>query len=520
MLRILIVDDMPIFLEYLRGCIDWATYGFEICGEAHDGKEAIDKIDELYPDIILTDITMPYVDGLELAEYVSRNYSDISVVLITGNNEFEYARRALKIGVCDYIVKPFEKEELIFALLKMQDNINRVLEAKSEHEKMEDQNREHILRKLIMGKHTSWARHMEQFETAGIPFVSDYFLVCTLNLLNTTPDAFEDVANWESVIIKILESKISIDGVCRIFKDYENNIVLLLNFNSEEEMKEYKTYELSDINKLIKDSLHFDTAIGVSGYCYGADSVREAYLQAQRACAIRKSDISSRVYDYKKMDLAAGPVLYSWKSIDSLNQGIETENEEQIKETLREIFDKYEGADNDEHIVLYSGLISILLTIVMNVGKNISTVYGEKFQPYQEILALEDRTLREEKVTEYFLKAVRHEKKNVSTRSGKLVEDVKAYIAAHYMEPDLCIADISRELLINQTYLRSMFKDEMQITISEYLTKYRMQLALDLIQHTDDKFFVISEKVGYSDVSYFGKSFKKYYGVTPKEYRN
>ena len=112
MIRIMIVDDMPLFLEYLRGCIDWNSYGFEICCEAHDGREALEKIEEFYPDVVLTDITMPYVNGLELAEKVTRDYPEISVILITGNNEFEYARRAVKLGVCDYIVKPFEKEEL------------------------------------------------------------------------------------------------------------------------------------------------------------------------------------------------------------------------------------------------------------------------------------------------------------------------------------------------------------------------------------------------------------------------
>ena len=118
---------MPIFLEYLRGFIHWEEYGFEICAQASNGKEAFDMIEECYPDVILTDITMPYMDGLELAEAVMNQYPDISVILITGNNEFEYARKALKIGVCDYIVKPFEKEELILSLLKLQDNIHKVL---------------------------------------------------------------------------------------------------------------------------------------------------------------------------------------------------------------------------------------------------------------------------------------------------------------------------------------------------------------------------------------------------------
>jgi len=519
MLKILIVDDMPIFLEYLRGCIDWESYGFEICGEAHDGKEAMELIDVLYPDIILTDITMPYIDGLELSEYVAENYADISVVLITGNNEFEYARRALKIGVSDYIVKPFEKEELIFSLLKLQDNINRVLEARTEHEKMEYQNREHILRKLILGKHASWKNHTDQFEAAGIPFLSDYFLVCTIKLAHTTPDVFENVANWESVIIRILESKIEIEGVCRIFKDYENNIVLILNFRSEDDMQSYMTYELSDINKLIKDSLKFETVIGVSDYCYSLDGVRDAYLRALRACSGKKTGMVGKVYDYRKMKCEGSRTFYSWSSIDSLNQGIEQYNEPLIKETLKEIFDRFEGVEQDEQIVIYSGLISILLTSIVNTGKNIDSIYGKDFQPYNEINALPDRESREARITEYYLQSIQHDRRSSSDKSHKIVEDIKNYIACHYMEPGLCIADISRELSTNQTYLRSMFKDEMQITISDYLTRYRMQLALDLIQHTDDKFLVISEKVGYSDVSYFSKSFKKYFGVSPKEYR-
>ncbi len=134
--KIMIVDDMPIFLEYLRGCIDWNAYGFEICCEAHDGREALEKMEEYMPDVVLTDITMPYLNGLELSERIIKDYPDTAVVLITGNNEFEYARKAVKIGVCDYIVKPFEKEELILSLLKLQDNIGKAVENSDTNENL------------------------------------------------------------------------------------------------------------------------------------------------------------------------------------------------------------------------------------------------------------------------------------------------------------------------------------------------------------------------------------------------
>ncbi|MCH4886532.1 response regulator [Acidaminobacter sp. JC074] len=128
MIKVMIVDDMPIFREYLREAIDWAHYGFEICCEAKNGKEALDLLEVHEPDIVLSDITMPFIDGLELSELLKDKYQNTEVVLITGNSEFEYAKKAVKLGVADYIVKPFEKEELIVTLLKLKDNITKAME--------------------------------------------------------------------------------------------------------------------------------------------------------------------------------------------------------------------------------------------------------------------------------------------------------------------------------------------------------------------------------------------------------
>lgn len=520
MLKILIVDDMPIFLEYLRGSIDWESYGFSICGEAHDGKEALKLIDEVNPDIVLTDITMPYLDGLELSEIIANEYPDISVILITGNNEFDYARKAVRIGVCDYIVKPFEKEELLLSLLKLQDNINRALEAKNVLEEVENQKRENILRKLIHGKHTSWANHLEQFGENGIFFGNEYFLVCTMKFENVGLQYLEGVNNWENILIQMLKNKVEIDGHFYVFRDFENNIVLLLNFNDEAEMKEYKTYELVDINKVIKDSLSIDSAIGVSDYCYGLNQVRDGYVQSQQALMSRAPETIGKIYDYKKIKSEAGQAYYSWNAIDKLNKAIEMLDDEMVRTTIHEEISNVEGMQNDEmSIYIYSGLISVLLSNVINSGRTVENVFGEDFRPYEEMKALPNGAMREDKLIEYYLKSIEFEKENKDSKSHQIVEKIKEYVANHYMEPELCIADISRDLLVNQTYLRSMFKAETNTTISEYITKYRMQLAKKLLRETDDKLVVIAENTGFSDVSYFSKSFKKFYGTSPKDCR-
>ena len=162
MIKIMIVDDMPVYRDYLRNFIDWKAYGFEACCEARDGREALELYEQYQPDIVLADIMMPYMDGLELSERLLKDNPDVSIILITGNSEFEYARKAVKLGVCDYIVKPFEKEELIIALLKLQDNINRVLELKNQKDELLGERREQLLRQFIYARNTGESMHLEQ----------------------------------------------------------------------------------------------------------------------------------------------------------------------------------------------------------------------------------------------------------------------------------------------------------------------------------------------------------------------
>lgn len=517
MIRIMIVDDMPIFLEYLRGCIDWGAYGFEICGEAHDGKEAIEKMETLYPDIILTDITMPHVDGLKLAEHVAENYPDVSVILITGNNEFEYARKALKIGVCDYIVKPFEKEELILSLLKLQDNINRALEAKTEKEELETKKREIALRKLILGRSDPEYDYNARLEKVQVNFASSYFLVCTMKFVAESFDKLERINDWESIIISLLKNKIEINGSCQVFRDFENSIVIILNFADEQEMKSYKIYELSDLNKIVKDRLNLGSLIGVSDYCYGLERVRAAYSQALQVVNGKGKEDIGKVFDYKKLEPEGEENYYSWEAVDKLIKGFEQLDEEVVEQTIREELGRMRRHDGSTmNIVMYTGFVSILLTNLIHSGRKVDDIFGKEFQPYRDISLLEQNEDREAAVVALYCKAMQYSKKNANTKSHTVTENAKKYIEAHYMETELSITDISKALLINQTYLRSMFKSEMGLTLSEYITKYRMTVAKRLIYETNEKMSVIAEQVGYSDVSYFSKSFKKYYGVSPK----
>ncbi len=514
---------MPIFLEYLRGCIDWNSYGFEICCEAHDGQEALDKMSEYLPDVVLTDITMPYLNGLELSEKIVKDYPDTAVVLITGNNEFEYARKAVKIGVCDYIVKPFEKEELILSLLKLKDNIDKAVESS---DLVDDPRTSDDLKSLIyagvsddeQGKAVENKLFSSRSDKAG-------FLlgVIKMDVEETeggkweTINSHENLMNWESLIAKMLRDKIDIEGELKIFHDYENNIVTIMRFNDIAELESYKGYEFSDIITIVKNQLDYDVSISLAKADKISD-IKKAYDKALFNVSLKGKGQFN--------DLREVPDIKIESSLDGiyrLNKDIETLQEDDARDAINLLWERLHDMNSDSDVKpsisemnMITSAISILLTNIINSGFSVEKIFGDGFSPETFFKDAKSSFDMKEKVIELYQKRIAFEKEKTSSKSRDIALKAKDYIEKNYSDFDISISDISESLCVNQTYLRKMFKSEMNMTLSEYITQYRMQEAKKLITTTDEKLVTIAEKVGYSDVSYFSNVFKKFYGISPR----
>lgn len=516
-IRIMIVDDMPIFLEYLRGFIHWEDYGFQICAEASNGKEAYDKIEECYPDVILTDITMPYMGGLELAEKVTAQYPDIAVILITGNNEFEYARRALKIGVCDYIVKPFEKEELILSLLKLQDNMGKVIENTDTARDNIHREKEKVLRKAILGKEEDNIGIESKLQEAGISFTTDNYLMGCVRLQMEKDNDYEDFLNWESILISMLSDTLRVDGSFEVFRDFQNNIVFVINFAGEQALKSYRAYELSDFPKIIARRLGMECRLCIGDHCHSISELRKDYYKIMDAIADAETGKVVKLFEGRKKESAEMDGFYAPLYLSELSEAL-TGKEKDTFDHFWKLEWENVMSYRDENLTmqLFSALIGLLMTDIVNSGSSIDNVYGEGARPYSELYTILDMEQKVEKLYWYYELWLDSAKESKVSQSKTIAEKARIYIQAHYMEGDLSITDISEELYINQTYLRKMFKEEMGMTLLEFITKYRMHMAKQLILTTDYSLTQIAEKVGYNDVSYFSKCFKRYYKVSPK----
>lgn len=518
MIKIMIVDDMPLYREYLRNFIDWNAYGFEVCCEARDGREALELYDNFQPDIVLTDIVMPYMDGLELSEKLRDENPDVSIILITGNSEFEYARKAVKLGVCDYIVKPFEKEELIIALLKLQDNINLVLEIQNEKDVRRDEQREHLLRQYIYTNNAEKNILKDQLN----PFSFPYFVVATIRIdLYENKVESEEILKWKQILSSMLLNMIQINGEKKIFHDYEGNIVTILNFKDKESMDEYKGYEFKDIGNLAKEHIGFAVSVGISDYCYETRHLRDAYYQTIQALSSSYAEHNTKIYDYKKMILDSRSEFYSWDLLDEINKNLEILSYQGIEKLIISELDRIREYENVEFAaMIYMSLLSVLFSYLVKQGRNIDDIFGKGFHPYSIINNEPSYENKRRFICMCYRKAIDYQLGHQNTKSHQIAAHAKKYITLNYGNPELSIADLSRELLVNQTYLRKMFKDEYQMTISDYITKYRMETAKELIRKENSKLTYISNEVGYNDTSYFSKCFKKYFGYLPSDVNN
>lgn len=524
MIKIMIADDMPVYRDYLRDFIDWEEYGFEVCCEARDGREALELYDQYQPDIVLTDIIMPYVDGLELSEKLLKENPDVSIILITGNSEFEYARKAVKLGVRDYIVKPFEKEELIITLLKLQDNISRVLELQNEQDELKRERLEQQFRKLIYAKNTQEWNHLQELGSSKREKLFDhsYYLVATVRIdLYENKVEPEEILKWKEVLISMLHNMLQPVGSHEIFRDFEGNIVTILNFDTRDLMENYEGYEFEDIRKLARERIGFELSVGISDYCYEPHVLSEAYYQTVQVLGFSYGDHQAGIYDYKKLVLDSRGEFYSWSLIDDLNKCLDIMDYERIETLIIRELDEIREYENLEYaMMIYMSLLSILFSYFVKIGRNIDDIFGKGFRPYSMIEKEPSYQAKRRLICQCYRKAIEYQLEHQDTKSNQIAKQARSYIEVHYGNPELSIGDISHELLVNQTYLRRMFKDKYQMTISDFITKIRMEHARELIKKENSKLSYISYEVGYNDTSYFSKCFKKYYGYLPSDITN
>lgn len=528
MLKLLIVDDEPLVRDGLRYTIDWQDYGIEVIGTAVDGLDAVRTIQRSVPDIVLTDIRMPSMNGLELAEWINSRYPEVYIIFLTGYSEFEYARNALKYEVVDYLLKPVKEEEFKKVINKITNRIGKRDEQEKERARLQkilddsmpilkEKFIHDLLNQEITPEETGSKMQFYNIDLAGD---SHLLIIAELDLKNTEINNPKEIELMKLKISDVLHDKLDIYGNIYKFNHKNKSIGLILSMKSADCTLNQYNRILSVLERIRKEAaVHVCIiTLGVSNLHEGINSLPLCYREAERA-------LDKKIYLGKNVVIPAGDINYT-RNAEILNFNRNdlirlflSYDIVGVKNWMEKYFNYYkincDTSNNHFQFIIFE-FISILLEVI-----NREDIYSEirfDFTIIDEFILCETMEELFQKIFHLYTKMMVDIKTCKNQLCRKLIEDIKKYVNKNYMN-DISRKTASEEFYINPSYLSRIFSQEMNMTFTEYLTKCRIEKAKELLNDPKLKIYAISEMIGYYNEKYFARIFKKYEGISPYEYK-
>jgi two-component system response regulator YesN len=529
MYKILLVDDEQIVRESIKKNIKWDELGFELVDDCSNGHEAMESVDKFIPDVVITDICMPFIDGLELTRFIVQKYPRIKVIILTGYEEFDYAQQAVKLKAYDFILKPITARELKGILIKLKNELDEENIKLQNISKIEDQIiesipllREHFLNRLILGN-MQFDNIEKKFDYFKIHFNGRFLVVFVVDVdgngdfIAGTEDEIQYYAVFN--ICEEIVSKYS-SGIA-FQNNAEKTIVILSDEDSE--ILETKVISITEeIRQIIETHFKFTITIGIGKICNQVEALNDCYQYAVTALNHRFIQGKNHVISISNFEHQKSSVLYSrieWdkKISEAIKSGTAEETDKIIENSISSLKTSFVSVSK-----CYEQVQQLFLTITDTLGQigiDDAELSAEEFNVMPEISSFKTLSEIEEWLKKYCHKVNTFISNKRDKYLGKQAMAATEYINMHYMDEDISLNSICTYLSMSVSYFCTMFKTFTGETFIEFLTRMRMNKAKELLKTTDLKTYEIASKVGYVDAHYFGMIFKKTLKMTPTEYR-
>ncbi|OCT15496.1 hypothetical protein A8709_15585 [Paenibacillus pectinilyticus] len=524
MIKVLIADDEPEFRQYMVELVDWASYGFEICGQARTGVEAVELAALTIPQIALLDINMPAMDGIAAAEIMKAQNSDICIALVTGYSEFEYARRAIKLGVEDYVLKPFRKDELLAAMLKFKLMIQKKEEDATQAKDDAFFAKERLLNALITdGFETMEEEFLRFFHKLGVSVDAEYYVVASIEIDQLFQKWLKphDISLWRFAVSNVLGDLDAPSAKHLIFNGPEGRIISIHCLDSQEEVDALNLHAYQLLIDYAKKYFRFSVTIGISSPAGHLREIRNAYFETAIALQNKLTSGVGKLIEYRHLnETGKGFGYYPLKLNEQVLSALRRNELDEVNGALLQIkaFISTNPTSVDLTYAMIMNLISLCLSHITELGGDIVAILGEDFKPFQHIKKVTSLDESFTWISLIFTKTIQHYSVQKMSRMGKIVKDAQSYIEENYADADLGVEQIAQHFHLDSSYIRKAFAKELTINVTEYMTQFRMKQAKQLMDTVDMKLQELSERVGYTDAGYFSKVFKKHFGLSPSEY--
>ena len=532
MLKVFLVEDEFVVREGIKKNIDWAGNGYEFVGEAGDGELAFPMIQKLRPDIVITDIKMPFMDGLELSKLIRKEFPWMEIVILSGYAEFDYAKEAINLGVAHYLTKPISGDDLLAEISKLAERIE---EKKQERELREkylrdmEENTNEDRKKLFQYMVTGSMSVPELIELASKLEMDISALCYNVVLLKIKSSNHADEEYSGSVVEVLSRIKSMLDPQKTLMFDRNTEgVALIYKADSMEELTHLQEESIEGMKTILGEypSVSYFAGIGQAVNRLGELSISfeaashafaHRYLMEENAF-VDQSTIKKRYYaDNEGFNLSkVDPREVDRKRvIEFLKQGEREENVYFIEEFFHNL-GEHAAMSNIFRQYIAMDVYFAVSSFVEELGYDRSEI--EQFDLAGGDLQDIDRTIRY--LTRIIDKALEIRDSNVKKKYNDVVERVLEYINEHYGDEDLSLNSLASFVNFSPNHLSMMFSQQTGMSFIKYLTDYRMNKAKELLRCTNKRSVDISLEVGYKDPHYFSYCFKKYQGVTPTQYRN
>ncbi|MCE3201628.1 response regulator [Paenibacillus sonchi] len=526
MWKLVLIDDDHIILRGLSRNIPWEEYGFEVSASAHDGEEGLDAVERERPHVVITDIRMPFMDGLQLTEAIKSKFPDVKIILMTSYDEFEFAQKALKLKVFDFVLKPVENDKLLEVALRAaaEWEQERVL-AKKVLEGVPFL-RQRFYENLLRGKYRQEEIEHE-LAFLELPLKAERYAV----LLIIADDYYETGAGnrFGQELLKYCIHNISLEvldslGEGVVFELGEDEIAVICTGSADQQAMERKVMQMAEhIRYNAEVYLKTTVTVGTGPVCSELTGIAQSYHEAKAATDFRHIAGTNQVLSFRdtrvKQHVSGHPAVNGgWEADLGMNIRLGF-----VQEALLVL----------EHMEKQIQSAPITLERLRLLGIEIVLVIVNTFQswsepPYDrervEELLQELPKIRTAKDIFQNLRAlIRDAAAGVndsrSTQQKRQVDQAVDYILKNYMKEGLALQDVADQVHLSTSYFSMIFKKQTGTTFSEFLQDVRMKKAVELLRGEEMRTYEVASRVGYTNPRHFSVLFKRHTGKTPSEFK-
>ncbi|QUO31654.1 response regulator [Faecalicatena sp. Marseille-Q4148] len=504
MMKLLVVDDEFFVRKGIIESIEWSKYDIEICGEASNGMEALPLVEQLHPDCVLTDLKMGKMDGLEFIERAKQIDSNIVFVILSGYDDFEDARKAISLGVSEYLLKPLGADELINIILKIKKQFD---STSSLYAANNPSLQNSIMLSWNTPQNTTFSMDHSFFRV--FTFRAEHWPTHTLLPLN-------EISN-------IVEEYLSLAGISHIVKSYHYNLFMVM-LNYKDSVKDCTEF-LNCFSEFLHTKNNLEIIIGCGSEYFGYHNIAQSYNEAFAALAFHYCQLSDPIVYSDSVPhillrkYMCNPTQQNLKREINFFSDINELSAEQYFSKLYLLFQKF----STHKISLEEAKTLFLRICITNLNKlnlpahaivqriNLYSLFDiEHCETYEQLKA---------DMTDFFYKmADSHSVSYDINNYQHIISLVMQYVYSHYGE-DISLSLLSSKVHLTPNYLSKIFKDTVGINFKEWLTQYRITKSQELLRESSHKVYEICSMVGFNDYKHFSSVFKKYVGCSAKEYR-